>query len=82
MTSGVYERTQRHRDKLSKTMKQWHKTHSHPLKGKKLGTAWNYGLSHTEETKERISISMKEWWSKPGVKKRMKAIHTKRNHSV
>ena len=41
------------------------------MKGKKLGISWNHGLPHTKETKEKISISMKEWWSKPGIRERM-----------
>jgi hypothetical protein len=40
-------------------MKLRHKTHIHPLKDKKLGTPWNLGLHHTEETKKKISKSCK-----------------------
>lgn len=67
----MYERTQLHKDIISEALKRWNRTHVHPMKGKKLGIAWNYGLSHTKETKQRISISMKEWWLKPGIKERM-----------
>lgn len=42
-----------HKANLSRTMKLYYKTHSHPLKG----------FKHSEESKLRMSISQKERWN-------------------